>query len=117
MVVMMIKWRPWPPLISRKFEVKLRVQRLEAAGGGGDWVLKGTEKDKSGVAVEIRWNGPKISLGSFRRTVKRNCTSEESGKRVDGPNGGVLWCGMKSFRRNVIFLGTSKTYFIHGGCL
>ncbi|KAG6433858.1 hypothetical protein SASPL_105477 [Salvia splendens] len=103
MVVKMMKWRPWPPLICRKFEVRLTVHKLE----GCDWVCEGADKDNNGgFAVEIRWKGPKISLGSFRRTVKRNCTREESVKRVagcDDPNDAVLlewdeeYCNVCSF--------------------
>ncbi|CAI9765929.1 unnamed protein product [Fraxinus pennsylvanica] len=122
MVVKMMKWRPWPPLISRKYEVKLKVQRLEA-DGGCDWVVGDGEKDKSGLAVEIRWKGPKISLGSFRRTVKRNCTREESVKRVDGPNGGVLveWdeefqseCNLSGYKDNVFHPWEVAFTVLHG---
>ncbi|KAL0344879.1 UNVERIFIED_CONTAM: hypothetical protein Sradi_4319200 [Sesamum radiatum] len=107
MVVKIMRWRPWPPLISRKYEVKLSVHRLE---GGGDWVHEGAEKDNGDLAVEIRWKGPKISLGTFRRTVKRNCTRAEVVKRVDGPNGAVLveWdeefqsvCSLSGYKDNV----------------
>ncbi|RVW72557.1 hypothetical protein CK203_060068 [Vitis vinifera] len=37
MVVKMMRWRPWPPLIPRKYEVKLVVRRMEGWGarGGG----------------------------------------------------------------------------------
>ncbi|KAK6152222.1 hypothetical protein DH2020_014857 [Rehmannia glutinosa] len=107
MVVKIMRWRPWPPLISRKYEVKLTVKRLEC----GDWVQEGAEKDNGALAVEIRWKGPKISLGSFRRTVKRNCTREEIVKRVDGPNGAVSvveWdeefqsvCSLSGYKDNV----------------
>lgn len=100
----MMKWRPWPPLISKKFEVKIFVGKLEnlvhevasAVGGGG-------------VAVEIRWKGPpKIALSSFRKTVKRNCTREEGVK--NGPDGAVLveWdeefqslCNLSGYKDNV----------------
>ncbi|XP_051131835.1 uncharacterized protein LOC127251927 isoform X2 [Andrographis paniculata] len=88
MVVKMMRW-PWPPPISKKYEVKITVQRLE----GFDWVNEDAEKDHGGLAVEIRWKGPpRISLGSFRRTVRRNFTREEVVKRVedDGRNDGVL---------------------------
>ncbi|KAL0308242.1 UNVERIFIED_CONTAM: hypothetical protein Sradi_5766500 [Sesamum radiatum] len=94
-------------LISKKYEVKLTVLRLE----GGDWVDEVAEKDNGGLAWEIRWKGPKISLGTFRRTVKRNCTREENLRRVDdGPNGGVLveWdedfhtvCSLSGYKENV----------------
>ncbi|KAK4371749.1 hypothetical protein RND71_007133 [Anisodus tanguticus] len=62
-----------------------------------------------GVAVEIRWKGPpRIVLSSFRKTVKRNCTKEESVK--NGPNGAVLveWdeefqslCNLSGYKDNV----------------
>lgn len=96
----MMKWRPWPPLISKKFEVKLLVSRLEnlvassAVGGGG-------------VAVEIRWKGPP-KIAAFRKTVKRNCTKEEEVK--DGADGAVLveWdeefeglCNLSGYKDNV----------------
>ncbi|KAH6802828.1 structural maintenance of chromosomes flexible hinge domain protein [Perilla frutescens var. frutescens] len=108
MVVKMMRWRPWPPMISRKLEVRLTVQKLE----GCDWVWEGAEKDNGGLAVEIRWKGPKVSLGTFRRTVKRNCTREEVVKRVGdgGPNDGVFveWdeefysvCSLSGYKDNV----------------
>lgn len=103
----MMKWRPWPPLICRKFEVRLTVHKLE----GCDWVCEGAERDNGSLAVEIRWKGPKISLGTFRRTVKRNCTREEAVKRVgEGPNDAVLveWdeefcnvCNFSGYKDNV----------------
>uniref|UniRef100_A0A251SKK0 Putative EEIG1/EHBP1 N-terminal domain-containing protein n=1 Tax=Helianthus annuus TaxID=4232 RepID=A0A251SKK0_HELAN len=84
MVVNVIKWRPWPPLLSKKFKVKLVVKKME--GGRCDPVH---EKDyHNNRAVEIRWKGPKISLTSFRRTVKRNFTREV---KVMESNGVVQW--------------------------
>ncbi|KAJ0841446.1 putative NT-type C2 domain-containing protein [Helianthus annuus] len=84
MVVNVIKWRPWPPLLSKKFKVKLVVKKME--GGRCDPVH---EKDyHNNRAVEIRWKGPKISLTSFRRTVKRNFTREV---KVVESNGVVQW--------------------------
>ncbi|KAK4432643.1 hypothetical protein Salat_1026500 [Sesamum alatum] len=121
MVVKIMRWRPWPPLISRKYEVKLSVHRLE---GGGEWVHEGTEKDNGGgAAVEIRWKGPKISLGKFRRTVKRNCTREEVVKRVDGQNGAVLveWdeefqsvCSLSGYKDNVFHPWEINFTVLHG---
>nr|GEY10361.1 hypothetical protein [Tanacetum cinerariifolium] len=72
-----IKWRPWL-LMSKKYKVKLVVMRME----GCDRV----HADTGGVVVEIRWKGSKISLTSFRKTVKRNFTKE-----VEELNGVVLW--------------------------
>ena len=56
-------------------------------GGNCDPVHADPEKDNY-RAVEIRWKGPKITLSSFRRTVKRNFTREE--KAID-PNGIIQW--------------------------
>lgn len=101
-----MRWRPWPPLISKKFDVKLVVRRLENLGDGGDWVQEGAG---GGASVEIRWKGPpRIALSSFRKTVKRNCTREERFK--NGPDGAVLveWdeefqsaCNLSAHRDNV----------------
>lgn len=105
----MMKWRPWPPLLSKKYEVKLVVRRLEgvpvvALSSGNDPLHADAEKDHR-VAVEIRWKGPKISLGSFRRTVKRNFTREEG---LGLGNGVVLWdeefqdvCSLSGYKENV----------------
>ncbi|KAL0333569.1 UNVERIFIED_CONTAM: hypothetical protein Sangu_1513100 [Sesamum angustifolium] len=115
-----MRWRPWPPLISRKYEVKLSVHRLE---GGGDSVHEGAQKDNGDLAVEIRWKGPKISLGAFRRTVKRNCTRAEVVKRVDGPNGAVLveWdeefqsvCSLSGYKDNVFHPWEINFTVLHG---
>ncbi|KAA8516821.1 hypothetical protein F0562_017069 [Nyssa sinensis] len=102
MVVKMMRWRPWPPLLSKKFEVRLVVRRLD----GYNPVHAEPEKERgvAGLAVEIRWKGPKIALSSFRRTVKRNFTKEE----VVGPNGVVEWeeefqsvCNLSGYKDNV----------------
>ncbi|GLT94824.1 hypothetical protein SLE2022_125440 [Rubroshorea leprosula] len=96
MVVKMMRWRPWPPLVSRKYEVKLVVRRLEECDPAEKW-------DK--LAVEVRWKGPKAALSSLRRTVKKNFTKE-----VDGvaENGVVVWdeefqslCTLSAYKDNV----------------
>ncbi|KAJ8574168.1 hypothetical protein K7X08_025973 [Anisodus acutangulus] len=102
MVVKMMKWRPWPPLISKKFEVKIFVNKLEN-------LVVNDLASSGGVAVEIRWKGPpKIALSSFRKTVKRNCTKEEGVK--NGPNGVIYveWdeefqslCNLSGYKDNV----------------
>ncbi|CAH1441834.1 unnamed protein product [Lactuca virosa] len=101
MVVKMMKWRPWPPLLSRKFEVKLVVKKME--GANCDPLHSDLEKDNRRV-VEIKWKGPKITLGSFRRTAKRDFTRE--GEIVD-PNGVVFWdqefnsvCTLSGYKEN-----------------
>lgn len=82
MVVNVIKWRPWPPLFSKKYKVKLVVKKM--VGGNFDPAHADPEKR----VVEIRWKGPKITLSSFRKTVKRNFTREE---KIVEPNGVVQW--------------------------
>ncbi|GFZ02549.1 hypothetical protein Acr_15g0011570 [Actinidia rufa] len=101
-MVKMMRWRPWPPLLTKKYEVRLVVRRLE----GYDPVGADAEKagGSAGLTVEIRWKGPKIALGSFRRSVKRNFT-KESGV---GENGVVEWdeefqsdCTLSGYKDNV----------------
>ncbi|XP_023005801.1 uncharacterized protein LOC111498694 [Cucurbita maxima] len=99
MVVKMMKWRPWPPLVSRKYEVRLVVKKLEGLDGVAD---KGVDK----LTVEIKWKGPKMALSPLRRTaVKRNYTKEAYG--VD-QNGVVQWdeefhnvCTFSAYKENV----------------
>lgn len=83
----MMRWRPWPPLQTRKYEVRLKVKRLEGSAlvlmmGNSDFLHAGADKETGaspGLTVEIRWKGPKISLSTFRRnTVRKNCTREEN---------------------------------------
>lgn len=100
----MMRWRPWPPLVSKKYEVRLVVRRLE----GWDLVRVGvpeTEKAER-LTVEIRWKGPKLALSSLRRTVKRNFTKEVEGVGQDGV---VSWedeeflslCTLSAYKENV----------------
>lgn len=102
-----MKWRPWPPLVSRKYEVTLIVRRLE----GYDLVQECPEKGPSGIGnltVEIRWKGPKLTLSSLRRTaVARNFTREVGVDAVT-ENGVVEWdeefhslCNLSAYKDNV----------------
>ncbi|CAI9091420.1 OLC1v1026451C1 [Oldenlandia corymbosa var. corymbosa] len=86
MVVRMTKWRPWPPLSSKKFEVKITVKELQGLKVLAERVAGKSMvgPDCSRLAVEIKWKGSKgIALTSLRRSVKRNFTKEES-LREDG---------------------------------
>ncbi|PIA54258.1 hypothetical protein AQUCO_00900657v1 [Aquilegia coerulea] len=96
MVVKMMRWRPWPPIMSKKFEVKLVVKRLEGFVGLTDEISR--------LMVEIRWKGTKNALSSLRRTVKRNSTKEEELKS----DGVVEWneefqnlCTLSAYKENV----------------
>ncbi|KAJ7971695.1 EEIG1/EHBP1 N-terminal domain containing protein [Quillaja saponaria] len=107
MVVKMMRWRPWPPLVSRKYEVTLIVRGLD----GCDLARLGTERGSGEVrrlTVEIRWKGPKLALSSLRRTaVKRNFTREVDMDAV-AQNGVVEWdeefqslCNLSAYKDNV----------------
>lgn len=98
-----MKCRLWPPLQSKKVEVKLVVKKLDGLVLSCDPVGP-DEKDRKNMGVEIRWKGPKIGLGSFRRTVKKNVTKEVG---VD-QNGVVQWdeeffsvCGLSGYKDDV----------------
>jgi hypothetical protein len=119
MVVKMMRWRPWPPLVSKKYEVRLVVRRMEgwdvvreAVAAAPGTSSGGDLKDKSEkLTVEIRWKGPKLALSSLRRTaVKRNFTKEVEVCGAEGENGGVLveWdeefeslCTLSAYKENV----------------
>lgn len=83
----MMRWRPWPPLLSKKFEVKLVLVRMEGLNPVPQ-EEEGEEKKKPlRLMVEVRWKGPKVALSSLRQTVKRNFTREED----LGSDGVVEW--------------------------
>ncbi|CAL9175255.1 uncharacterized protein LOC135612065 [Musa acuminata AAA Group] len=82
MVSRMMRWRPWPPLLSKKFRVRVVVRRVEGVSGGDEAAGTGRK-----VAVEVRWKGPKLALSSLRRTARRNRTREEE----VGDGGLVEW--------------------------
>ncbi|CAH2042915.1 unnamed protein product [Thlaspi arvense] len=74
MVVKMMKWRPWSPLTTKKFEVKITVDRLR---GLDKFSEKGFDSER--FVVEIRWEGSKskgIGLTYLRPGVRRNFTRE-----------------------------------------
>ncbi|XP_059628522.1 uncharacterized protein LOC132271220 isoform X2 [Cornus florida] len=80
MVVKMMKWRPWPPLSSKKFETKISIRRLEGLRVSSEAVAEKRVvfEEFSRLSVEIKWKGSKgKALRSLRRSVKRNFTKEE----------------------------------------
>ncbi|KAL3523693.1 hypothetical protein ACH5RR_016527 [Cinchona calisaya] len=83
MVVKMMKWRPWPPLSTKKFEAKIIVNQLKGLKILPEKSM-GLQDCYSRLAVEIKWKGSKgNALSSLGRTVRRNFTKEES-LREDG---------------------------------
>lgn len=94
----MIKWRPWPPLLSKKVDVKVVVKRLDGWCSGDE-----DNKENDKMVVEMKWKGPKIGLTSFRRTVKKNVTKQGLLR-----NGVVEWdeeffsvCTLSGYKHNV----------------
>ncbi|PQQ18643.1 uncharacterized protein Pyn_28259 [Prunus yedoensis var. nudiflora] len=73
----MMRWPPWPPISTKKFEVVIVAGRLE---GLDKTQFEGERR----ALVEVKWKGQKSkALGSLRRSVKRNFT-KEGGIRDDG---------------------------------
>ncbi|KAJ8484442.1 hypothetical protein OPV22_016927 [Ensete ventricosum] len=90
----MVLWWPWPPLLTRKFQVRLVVRRIEGVSVDGA---------AEAAAAEVSWKGPKAALSSLRRTVRRNRTREEA----VGEGGLVAWneefeaaCTLTAHREN-----------------
>ncbi|BFG20972.1 hypothetical protein CerSpe_072460 [Prunus speciosa] len=78
----MMRWPPWPPISTKKFEVVIVAGRLE---GLDKTQFEGERR----ALVEVKWKGQKgKALGSLRRSVKRNFT-KEGGIRDDGGGGGI----------------------------
>nr|XP_009771276.1 PREDICTED: uncharacterized protein LOC104221840 isoform X2 [Nicotiana sylvestris] len=91
MVVKMMKWRPWPPLSSKKIEAKIIVNCLKDFNFMSNVQMGFQDFEK--LRVEIKWKGSKsssLNLSSLTRrssSVKKNFTKEESLKE----NGVVEW--------------------------
>ncbi|TKY61902.1 hypothetical protein E2542_SST11755 [Spatholobus suberectus] len=104
MVVKMMRWRPWPPLVSRKYEVRLVVRRLQGCD-----LLRDAAREGSRLVVEVRWKGPKLTLGSLRwNSVARNFTREADVDVDDGGAAVVHWdeefqtlCNLNGYKDNV----------------
>ncbi|XP_027364630.1 uncharacterized protein LOC113871729 [Abrus precatorius] len=103
MVVKMMRWPPWPPLSSKKFEALVIVQRLEGSSS-----LKKHVEVRS-LVVEIKWKGQKgVALSSLKRSsTKRNFTREEVGLSDSGV---VEWnqefrnvCTFNGYKENVFY--------------
>lgn len=95
----MIKWSPWSPLSSKKYEVIIVIGRLQGFESG-------RLVDDERVVLEVKWKGHKgMGLGSFRRSVKRNFT-RESNLSDDGV---VDW--NEEFRNVCNFFGSKEGLF------
>ena len=85
MVVKMLKWRPWQPLPSKQFHVKMKLHRLEGLfhltnpGKLADMAplpLATKNKERSKIAVKVKWKGPRRALGlCFKRNPQLTKTS------------------------------------------
>ncbi|XP_076950996.1 uncharacterized protein LOC143624122 [Bidens hawaiensis] len=72
MVVGMMKWRPWPPLSSKQFQVKITIHHLQGYS---------SQTGSPNLAVEVKWKGCNKSnnrLSFRRRSVRRNVTKHGS---------------------------------------
>lgn len=102
----MMRWSPWLPIVSRKFEVVMVIHKVE----GLNLVESEKEKEldyvKKRLVVEIKWKRQKsLALTSFRRSVLRNFT-EEGGPAGDGV---VEW--NEEFRSVCEFSGYKESVF------
>nr|XP_043631922.1 uncharacterized protein LOC122603313 [Erigeron canadensis] len=69
MVVGMMKWRPWPPISSKKYEVKIIIKNIK----------DGNFDDFSKLGIEVKWKGCNKSnspLSFKRKSVRRNVTKD-----------------------------------------
>ncbi|KAL2345317.1 hypothetical protein Fmac_006602 [Flemingia macrophylla] len=104
MVVKMMRWRPWPPHASRKYEVRLIVQSLQGCD-----LLRDAARQGSRFALQIRWKGPKSTLASLRRSsVATHVTREADVLLHDGAAALLQWdeefhalCNFNGYRDNV----------------
>lgn len=96
-----MRWPPWPPLLSKKFEVIIVLRRLQGLDLG-----KEVESGRR-LRIEMKWKGGQkgMALGSLRRSVKRNFTKESE----VGDDGVVDWD--EEFRSLCNFSGPKEGLF------
>lgn len=100
----MMRWRPWPPLVSRKYQVRLVVRKLLGCD-----LLRESAPNGSRFTVEVKWKGPRSTLGSLLlNSAARNFTGEAD-VVVDGGGAAVVnWdeefqsmCNLTAYKDNV----------------
>lgn len=88
MVVKLMKWMPWPPLLlSKKFEAKITVNCIKGFNFLSEKHVGVQDFDR--LRVGIKWKGStkgiSLNLSSFtRKSVKKNFTKEECLKEDEG---------------------------------
>ncbi|CAN6476287.1 unnamed protein product [Victoria cruziana] len=112
MVVKMMKWRPWPPLTTKKYQVKLLLKRIEGVSLEDAVSAEGGEGTR--FMVEVKWKGQKPAFTSLRRKVVRNFTAERtvSKKDLEEGHGGVIVEWEEEFS-NVCTLSAYKDNCFH----
>ncbi|KAI5067085.1 hypothetical protein GOP47_0017613 [Adiantum capillus-veneris] len=101
MVVKMMKWRPWPSVTSKKFQVYLTVQALEGLSPPSS----AQDENVEGLMVDVKWKGPKSSIFP-RRSLKRLRTTE---KQVTG-DGIVCWEEKSDFECDFMQMKNNSTF-------
>ncbi|XP_027352086.1 uncharacterized protein LOC113862957 isoform X2 [Abrus precatorius] len=105
MVVKMMRWRPWPPLLSKKYQLRLVVRTLKGCD-----LLRDALHQGSRLVLQIRWNckAPKLTLRSLRRNpVVTNFTKEADVVVDHGGAAFVHWdeefhtvCNLNAYKDN-----------------
>ncbi|XP_074304402.1 uncharacterized protein LOC141639111 isoform X2 [Silene latifolia] len=123
MGVNMIRWRPWPPIKSKKYEVKIVVRcitGLPTISDDNDEKIRKIDDGFSKLKVEINWKGCKTNgFRSFRKkSLKKNSTTIQSLSQ----NGVVQWdeeftsvcgfCGSKDKIVDGVFLPWEITFYV-----
>lgn len=113
----MMKWRPWPPLVSRKYEVRLIVKRLLSY----DQQLR--ESDAR-LMVEIKWKGNNKSTLLRRSSVAKNFTKDAAVVIDDSGATIVNWdeefqnvCNLNAYKDNNVFHPWEIAFSLVNVCL
>ncbi|KAL2943016.1 Glucosamine-6-phosphate deaminase [Bienertia sinuspersici] len=89
-MVVSMKWRPWLPLQSKKFDVRIMVQSIKGLQviDDDDEKFKGVDFDRlSKLKVEIKWKGSK-NIGF--RPLKKKTVKKDFSKEVGLSQNGVV---------------------------
>lgn len=102
MVAKMMKWSPWPAMVTRKYKVKVKPVKLEWSECVADEGIVDDDDDddrnQKVMAIKVKWKGePKFGLVPFSLAPKqrRHFLTEKMVKKLADGRGAITEWGEK----------------------
>lgn len=99
MVAKMMKWSPWPAMVTRKYKVKVKPVKLEWSECVADeGIVDDHDRNQKVMAIKVKWKGePKFGLVPFSLAPKqrRHFSREKMVKKLADGRGAIMEWGGK----------------------